>query len=1359
MAIFRDFDINTASTPGPWGPREEQMVQDLIQTVVDDTISGVKHVAGHRHGKLYNALGTLVIDAITSNTEITLDNDVEITGDLSVLGSFTFSNLTVDNLTVNANADINNLDVTTNIDTDTLATTGTASIYDLNVSTNIDTATAIIGDLDVTTNIDVATIIASGTVDVNDLDVTTNIDTVTMNATGTVTINDLDVTTNIDADTMNTGSLDVTGTADINNLDVQTNIDTATIVVTNTGDFEDTLYGDLFDLDDNLAIQTRQTADKTIKFYPTDKGGYDFHLDSSTLDFRIHDGTAEFFRIHIPSFDVEATFDIPVNFNDDVSFNAGVGFTGTVTINDLDVTTNIDTATMTATGTVNVNDLNVTTNIDTATIISTGTATLNDLDVTTNIDTATLSTSGTATLYNVDITTDLDVGGNADVVGRLTADIYNLYDDLAIQTRAESYVTNFYPSTGGGYDFNLNSSIYTFRVHDASTELMTIDDTGMGIGIVSHDGTLHVHTSTAGSVSPSGSADDLIVEAGANAGISIFSPDANYSSVFFGSPSHSAGGAISWKYDDSNMLISTTTNSSIVFRYNDSVEAMRIDGNGRLIVGTANTDNDSKTTLNGPVTFAASTTQDFKAQFEIDSSIFYLDANMYYSGGWQLYDSARAPAAIRFYNQNADSSIRFYTNNANDVSLSNQMIIDKDGNVGIGTTSPGSIDSTQITPTGRTFLEVSDSDNWSGLSLSTQRAVGDGDITSMILFGATNETSGHGIKANIRCYVDGSTAGEEGGKLDFQTKPDAGSMASRMVIDEAGNIGIGTTTPTYNLELSKSGPLIACIDTGTGNCNAFVYSSTNGADFGSLTNHSTRIFTNNIERMRIDTSGNVGIGVNPTNGKLEVNAGTADTVAYFESTDANAKIVLKDSNSTQYIVTQNSLLSLGVNASLGGFAGNLNIDGDGAVSIGSTTMQGQLHVYGDPESYSDIIGHIVINDGTAYAEGVGGGIMFSGDDGVSLYRAYAGIRAYKTNGTSGNYDAQLHFQTRKNGSTATTKMVIDQDGNVGIGTSNPAYKLDIITGSATNSSMHIGEFVNEGGYITSLSDNNVNLSGGMEYANSQWTARSTNASMIGQTLGTIRIFCDSGLTDGGIYTPTERFRIQSDGKVGIGVSSPACKLDVNSRWPILLGSDYNSDGDRTNSVTKLAISSSVHYTNAEENVVIYNCYNDSSSSNINIGGGDANFNACTKIRLVTAANNTTVGGTNRVVIDENGYVYMYYLQSSAGDADMRYNTSTGELTYDTSALKYKENIRNDPDTSWVYNIPIKMYDRIDKRKINEIGIIADDLKEIAPAYCCYNKDGDIESYNKSDLVPVLLAEIQKHENRIKHLETRLLQKG
>jgi len=86
-------------------------------------------------------------------------------------------------------------------------------------------------------------------------------------------------------------------------------------------------------------------------------------------------------------------------------------------------------------------------------------------------------------------------------------------------------------------------------------ERMIITTNGnVGIGTATPDGTLHVHTASAGSVTASTSADDLVVENSASGGMSILTPDASSGAIFAGSPSDSVGAVFGrWNYD-SNLL-------------------------------------------------------------------------------------------------------------------------------------------------------------------------------------------------------------------------------------------------------------------------------------------------------------------------------------------------------------------------------------------------------------------------------------------------------------------------------------------------------------------------------------------------------------------------------------------------------------------------------------------------------------------------------------------------------------------------------------------------------------------------------------------------------------------------------------
>lgn len=74
-----------------------------------------------------------------------------------------------------------------------------------------------------------------------------------------------------------------------------------------------------------------------------------------------------------------------------------------------------------------------------------------------------------------------------------------------------------------------------------------------GIGIARTDGTLHVHTATAGVVAASANADGVVIENSVPDGLSFLVPDASTSSIYFGSPSDNIGAFIDWTYSTSAM--------------------------------------------------------------------------------------------------------------------------------------------------------------------------------------------------------------------------------------------------------------------------------------------------------------------------------------------------------------------------------------------------------------------------------------------------------------------------------------------------------------------------------------------------------------------------------------------------------------------------------------------------------------------------------------------------------------------------------------------------------------------------------------------------------------------------------------
>jgi hypothetical protein len=148
------------------------------------------------------------------------------------------------------------------------------------------------------------------------------------------------------------------------------------------------------------------------------------------------------------------------------------------------------------------------------------------------------------------------------------------------------------------------------------------------------------------------------------------------------------------------------------------------------------------------------------------------------------------------------------------------------------------------------------------------------------------------------------------------------SGLERMRIDTSGNVGIGTSSPTTQLDLTRTVTGGAGLsfqannpDTGAssasyvlakqGSVSTGIYSYGNsGSYIGAITNNFAAFITNNTERMRIDTAGNVGIGTNAPAGILDVKGNTNGVIAQYlrnDSTGASSTSVYQISAGTRYV--------------------------------------------------------------------------------------------------------------------------------------------------------------------------------------------------------------------------------------------------------------------------------------------------------------------------------------------------------------------------------------------------------------------------------------------------------------------------
>ena len=502
-------------------------------------------------------------------------------------------------------------------------------------------------------------------------------------------------------------------------------------------------------------------------------------------------------------------------------------------------------------------------------------------------------------------------------------------------------------------------------------------------------------------------------------------------------------------------------------------------------------------TMTGSIVFNNNVAETWKDNAGATTRMMILNStNVAYIGPIDTY--AGGPI---LYGTSADVTAQiFYTG------ASERMRITSAGNVGIGTTSPGaklqvySAASTNVFITG---YGTSAQNDWgaqnamfvktdNGLVISKQNA----QNNTNRLYTFYNDASG-----NAEQYIH-NTSNIATIKLDS-----AGDSYFN-----GGNVGIGTTSPSYPLDVVGDGIRL------TRNSKTFIFN----ADFASAGTHANiqsdagmglSFSTNVSEKMRITSAGNIGIGTTSPIVKLQVDTGNNLVAAFFKSGANSVPVSVFNAGNTVSTIgfkgsTSTSEYHVRVGADSKDFVAytnnteKLRILENGNVGIGTTSPQRNLTIY---QSSGNAVLQLANN-----TSGVGA------SDGFLAYTDGVNV------GLENKENGYLSLATN-----ASEKMRITSAGNVGIGTTSPAAKLhvdDSVGGKLRLSNISAtadGEKI--GGIETGVAN-------GTFFAGVNFFRHDAND-------GEIRFRTKVNNTNTDVMAIV-------DGNVGVGTTSPSANLDI-----------------------------------------------------------------------------------------------------------------------------------------------------------------------------------------------------------------------
>jgi hypothetical protein len=519
----------------------------------------------------------------------------------------------------------------------------------------------------------------------------------------------------------------------------------------------------------------------------------------------------------------------------------------------------------------------------------------------------------------------------------------------------------------------------------------------VGIGTTSPSTKLHI-VGANGAVTPSGfSVFDLTVADNAESAIGILGN--TYSSIYFGDAA------------DPNM-------GAVVYNHSTNALDLRVNGNA-----TAVTVNSDKTT-----TFAANIHTDVVNNKANSANIIYRSGTSTLVGGG---------------------------------TLANKLYVLDSGNVGIGTTNPLS------------KLTVSEGTDQHGIELAP------------------------GTLSYLQCY-DRATSTYGNMTIDAKYLAfglDNGAEKIRFTAD--GNVGIGTTSPGYPLDISKGTEIQA----------RFV---------GSQTGH--------------------------TQGAILLSSGTADTPSargqgvyrFNEGNDETWYTGTAYSNTAKYIwARQGSTTSFASDTAQTTYA-LMTLQNTGNLGIGTTSPATKLQVAN--------AGEVVVRSSMTAADGYRGG--FEADNQHTGGTIWSMFSTNNSDGYFGGGKFVIANETMGDVDVNTpSKFVIDGAGSVLIGDGIPSG-----TPEADYRSLEIGR---QGNTITGApwKSNlyltcNATITGG----SSAFTYRYASEAPARMDLedGIIRFYNAAAGTAGNTISWSEKMRIAADGNVGIGTTSPEGRLMVET---------------------------------------------------------------------------------------------------------------------------------------------------------------------------------------------------------------------
>jgi hypothetical protein len=669
--------------------------------------------------------------------------------------------------------------------------------------------------------------------------------------------------------------------------------------------------------------------------------------------------------------------------------------------------------------------------------------------------------------------------------------------------------------------------------------------------------------------------------------------------------------------------------------------------------------------------------------------------------------------------------------------------------------------------------------------------------------GSVNVTSGASLGSGLQVARTGHpslsiiTGGTSNAYIGIA--PSGGTYVDAITISDTGN-----ATFAGNVTLSSG---FANLPAGTEADPSLIFAGDDDTGLWHPASNTLAFSTFGNERMRIDSSGNVGIGNDDPSYKLSVNSGGANVGIKVVSTDSSATIAFKDDTTT------------GDNVQCGAVGNDFKVLAGGGTRL-KVTSNGNLEILGTNSGATNnqmklifdnsdvtvqnnqLMGGIEFKsaDGSGQGAGIKSSIntIFTGTGGyndmvfstagtdannaermritssgvVSITNSFNGINAYVENDTHnavfqikasatgknseiwfgdsadsnvGKIDYDHNDNSMSFTTNATERMRIDSSGRVGIGGIVPSQQLEL--GGILSPALKLSSTTTNGGVII------FNVAGADKgFIGSGYhlgTGSSNDTAMRGEA--------DLVFLSGG---NNQRMRITSGGDVGIGVTTPYTGGTAGRR--------VLDVGGTTQALLAFSVGGAAQSYFFQDGT-------DFKMTNLAAAGGDIIIenNGAERMRITSEGyillgteglpDGTSVYGSAFIPSSVNRTVLSQASSSTASSVLQVYRNPNGivgsiSMTNSTTAYnttsdyRLKEDLQDFAGLDMVSKIPV--YDF--KWKLDEsrsYGVMAHELQEVLPDAVSGEKDAEeMQGVDYSKIVPLLVKSIQELKAEVDKLK-------